>query len=113
MRQRPTAVGYLRRDVSGVVQTWDEIRIRGLAKRFGYDLAKTVVFGSVTDHPVTRLINVVRSLDAEAVVVPGLGHFEGEVPGRLVSVADLITVKPENTYARWAFEQLTQPPSGI
>lgn len=109
MWRRPTAIGYLRRDVCGVAQDWDEIRIRSLAKRLGYELAKTVVFGALTDEPVTRLINVVRSLDAEAVVVPSAAHFDGGVPDRLVAVADVITVEPENTYARWAFEQLGEP----
>lgn len=33
MRQRPTAIGYLCRDVSGVSREWHEVRIRGMARR--------------------------------------------------------------------------------
>ncbi|MBF6219774.1 hypothetical protein IU479_16845 [Nocardia abscessus] len=102
MRPRPTAIGYLRRDVSGVSQTWDEIQLRGLAKRLGYELAKTVVFGPETDSPLSRLMGVVRRADVDAVIVPGVRHFGGEVPPELVKVVDVITVNPQKTYARWA-----------
>lgn len=100
MRPRPTAIGYLRRDVSGISQAWDEIQIRSIAKRFGYELAKTVVFGPDTDEPVDRLLNVVRNVCADAVIVPSAAHFGGVVPDRLVRVCDVITMSPENTYAR-------------
>jgi hypothetical protein len=102
MRARPTAIGYLRRDVSGVSQTWDEIQIRSLAERLGYELAKTVVFGPETDSTLSRLLNVVRRVDADAVIVPGVRHFGFEVPPELVKVVDVVTVSPQNTYARWA-----------
>ncbi|WP_051175524.1 hypothetical protein [Nocardia exalbida] len=102
MRPRPTAIGYLRRDVSGVSQTWDEIQIRSVAMRFGYELAKTVVFGPETDSPLSRLLNVIRRTDVDAVIAPGLKHFGFEVPSELVEVADVVTVNPQRTYARWA-----------
>ncbi|WP_405137102.1 recombinase family protein [Nocardia sp. NBC_01388] len=102
MRDIPTAIGYLRRDVSGFRQDWDETRIRSRAKRLGYDLAKIVVFGPNTDAPLERLINVVRNVDADAVIVPTATHFDGaEIPAPLVNVAEVITVDPEQTYARW------------
>ncbi|MFE9583280.1 hypothetical protein ACFYO1_43395 [Nocardia sp. NPDC006044] len=100
MRRRPAAVGYLRRDVSGARQQWDEVLIRSLAQRFGYDLSKTVVFGAETEDTVGRLMNVARRLGADAVIVPGTAHFDGDVPGELVQVCDVITVAPEYTYAR-------------
>ncbi|MFR9752194.1 hypothetical protein ACL02S_14325 [Nocardia sp. 004] len=100
MRSRPTALGYLRRDVSGISQTWHETQIRSLAKRLGYDLAKTVVFGPWTDNPVVQLMNQVWDADAKAVLVPGVEHFGTEVPAELVKLADVITVTPEVTYAR-------------
>ncbi|NNH75021.1 hypothetical protein HLB23_35105 [Nocardia uniformis] len=87
MSPQPTAIGYLRRDVSGIRQEWDETHIRSLARRFGYDLAKIVAFGPDTDAPITRLINVARTVDA--VIVPSVEHFDGgAVPGPLVKVAD-------------------------
>lgn len=102
MRSRPTAIGYLRRDVSGVSQTWDEIQIRSVANRLGYELAKTVVFGPETDSPLSRLLNVVRRADVDAVIVPGVQHFGGEIPSELVEIVDVVTVRPEKTDARWA-----------
>ncbi|WP_067820805.1 hypothetical protein [Nocardia inohanensis] len=100
---RPGAIGYLRRDVSGERQQWDEAQIRSLAARLGYELRKTIVFGPHTDEPVLRLAMVVERLGVEAVIVPGPGHFEGDlVPGELVARTDVITVEPEHTYARYA-----------
>ncbi|MFJ9743541.1 hypothetical protein [Streptomyces sp. NPDC101166] len=102
MLEIPTAIGYLRGDVSGMRQQWDEVQNRSLAKRLGYTLTRTVVFSERTDDPIQRLINVVRRTAAEAVFVPGLDHFGGVVPDELVRAADVITVEPEATYARWA-----------
>ncbi len=45
---------------------------------------------------------MVRRHDVEAVLVPNIAHLDGVVPTELVSVCDVITVTPENTYARWA-----------
>ncbi|MEV6767320.1 hypothetical protein AB0N05_01675 [Nocardia sp. NPDC051030] len=98
-----SAIGWLRSDISGERQGWDEARIRGLAHRLGYDLRKTVVFGPRTDRPLHRLRVLVSRLDLDAVIVPSIEHFEGgEVPVELVEVADIITVQPRNTYARYA-----------
>ncbi|MFJ4652525.1 hypothetical protein ACIP5Y_14775 [Nocardia sp. NPDC088792] len=103
MTTEPNAIGWLRSDVSGERQQWDEARIRGLAHRLGYDLRKTVVFGPRTDRPLHRLRMLVSSLALEAVIVPSIEHFDGgEVPAELVAVADIITVSPENTYARYS-----------
>lgn len=102
MGAQPTAIGYLRRDVSGISQTWDEIQIRSIAKRLGYDLAKTVAFGPETDHPQSRLLNVIRTMDVDAVIVSSAAHLGGDIPDPLVQACDVITVSPENTYARWA-----------
>ncbi|MFD0364875.1 hypothetical protein ACFQZZ_25845 [Nocardia sp. GCM10030253] len=101
MRPRPTAVGYLRRDVSGISQDWNEIQIRSVAQRLGYDLAKTVVFGRETDDPEGRLLNVIRAMDVDAVIVPNAVHLGGAIPDALVQECDVVTVSPENTYARW------------
>lgn len=106
MRQKPTALGYLRSDISGVAQVWDETQIRSLAKRLGYELCKTVVFGKDTDHPASRLLNVVRRLDVDAVIAPSLDHLDGTAEP-VVRTCDVITVSPESTYARWAL-----PPIG-
>ncbi|MFC8043288.1 hypothetical protein [Nocardia sp. NPDC057353] len=98
--RRPRAIGYLRRDVSGIQQQWDETRIRALAERLGYVLLKTVAFGATTADPVARLAAVVRDPRIEAVVVPGLAHFGGRTPSELLAVTAVVTVFPERFYAR-------------
>ncbi|MBL1077019.1 hypothetical protein JK358_21715 [Nocardia sp. 2] len=101
MRPQPAAIGFLRHDVSGAQQQWDQAQIQQLAQRLGYDLCKTLVFGPETDRPLQRVRTAVSRLAAEAVITPSLDHFGGRVPDDLVRVADVITVSPENTYARW------------
>ncbi|WP_405164982.1 hypothetical protein OG203_07670 [Nocardia sp. NBC_01499] len=77
--------------------------MRSLAKRLGYNLAKTVVFGAGTERPIDALLNVARRIAAEAVIVPSAAHFEGDtIPGDLLKVVDVITVMPEATHARWS-----------
>ncbi|WP_433199207.1 hypothetical protein ACQP1G_06160 [Nocardia sp. CA-107356] len=43
---------------------------------------------------------MIRTLDVDAVIVPSVAHMGGTIPGPLVQVCDVITVSPENTYAR-------------
>lgn len=97
---KPAAIGYLRRDVSGISQGWHEMQIRSLARCLGYDLSKTIVFGPGTADPVTQLIVAARKTEAEAVFVPSLWHLGDHVPSALVDVADVITVIPRYTYSR-------------
>jgi hypothetical protein len=92
MKLVPTAIGYLRSDVSGPRQSWDEIQIRSLARRLGYNLTKTVVFSHRTDDPVARLINLARRTRADAVITPAAAHFGGTIPAELDHVAAVITV---------------------
>ncbi|WP_433655308.1 hypothetical protein ACQPW1_31005 [Nocardia sp. CA-128927] len=100
--EEPTALGYLRRDISGPQQAWDETQIRSLAKRLGYDLVKTILFDADTDNRIDQLETAVQINKAEAVITPTLDHLDG-TPDPLVKSCDVITVRPENTYARWAF----------
>ncbi|MFD3509314.1 hypothetical protein [Nocardia sp. NPDC058666] len=100
---KPTAIGYLRSDISGPDPNWHEIRIRSRAKRYGYDLAKTIVFTPRTPDPITRLITIAHRTDAEAVFTPHLGHLGTDMPIALVSTCDVITVEDENTYVRSYF----------
>ncbi|WP_405177381.1 hypothetical protein OG225_23880 [Nocardia sp. NBC_01377] len=99
MRQRPTAIGYLRRDVSGVSWEWHEVRIRGMARRFGYDLADTVAAGSGADRSLPRLLELVRGMDVDAVITPSLVHLGGELPDDLLRLCEINTFEPEATYA--------------
>ncbi|GEM30738.1 hypothetical protein NN3_17450 [Nocardia neocaledoniensis NBRC 108232] len=98
---KPPAIGYLRRDISGVAQSWDETQIRSLAERLGYRFTKTVVFSDRTVDPIGRLLDVVTASEAAAVVTPTLSHLDG-FPDPLLAVCDLITVTPETTHPRTA-----------
>lgn len=113
MRYKPTALGYLRTDVSGVARLWDESQVRRIAERYGYDFAGMILFDPATVRPpLARLRAQATRLDAEAVIVPSLQHFDGaEVPGTLVQQLDVITVTPEATYARRAMPPLRDLPS--
>ncbi|WP_405485597.1 hypothetical protein [Nocardia sp. NBC_00511] len=102
MASLPAAVGYLRKDISGTRQQWDETQMRSLAGRMGYDYRKTLVFGPDVDGKVHRLRVAVSRTGAAAVFVPSIDHFEGEVPGEVVAVADVVTVSPVSTYTRTA-----------
>ncbi|WP_040839799.1 hypothetical protein [Nocardia brevicatena] len=103
---KPKALGYLRKDKSGIHQQWDEAQIRNLAKRFGYDLCKTIVFDDLTEDPIGELVHAIGRAEAEALFIPSLEHFDGIVPRTLVSIADVVTVNPAYTYARWSTGQL-------
>ncbi|MFJ4654670.1 hypothetical protein ACIP5Y_25645 [Nocardia sp. NPDC088792] len=108
MRYKPTALGYLRTDMSGTGQLWDESQVRKLAARLGYDFSGMILYDPRSGRPpLARLKAQATRLSAEAVVVPGPEHFEnGQIPGSLVRQLDVITVHPEETYARRAMPPL-------
>ncbi|GAB2549187.1 hypothetical protein [Nocardia heshunensis] len=112
MRYKPTALGYLRTDVSGVAQLWDESQVRKLASRLGYDFTDMVIYDPKFGRPpLARLRAQATRLDAEAVIVPGPEHFEGgEIPGTLVQQLDVITVTPEEFYIRRTMPPLRDLP---
>lgn len=95
------AIGFLRRDISGIRQPWDEAQIRSLARRLGYNLRKIITFAADVDDAGLRLRNIAEAHRVDAVFVPSAAHFDGGViPSKLVRVADVITVEPVCTYAR-------------
>ncbi|MFJ9370128.1 hypothetical protein ACIRRA_37700 [Nocardia sp. NPDC101769] len=97
----PKAIGFLRRDVSGMRQDWDETQIRSLAARSGYDLCKVVAFGPTTDSPMQRLRTVAIRTGAEAIFVPSLRHFGGAmVPVEISEIADVTAADTEEKVRR-------------
>ncbi len=113
MRDTPTAIGYLRKDISGTRQQWDEAQIRSRAKRLGYNLMKTVTFSEATDDPEMRLLNVVDACGIEAVIAPSLAHFDGVVPEALVRATELNVFEPAPaTYAR-RYDEIRRAVGGV
>lgn len=98
------AIGYARSDVSGTRQKADEERLRAHAKCHGYNLKKTIVFGSHTDDPEHRLGVVLDRMDGvEAVIVPTVQHFDGDqVPDAISARVDVVVVAPPTKLARLA-----------
>ncbi|MGW4123640.1 hypothetical protein [Nocardia sp. NPDC004711] len=97
----PSAVGFLRSDVSGLSQPQDELKIRRAAKRTGYDLSRTIVFSERTKDRAHRLRVAITRLGVDAVIVPSAAHFDDhEIPAEVLAVATVITVSPGNTRHR-------------
>lgn len=101
MFERPKAIGYLRADISGGQQAWHETQMRDAAKKRGLNYDRTVVFYAHTDHPLGRLLNVVNRVNGEVVIVPSAEHFsERHIPDALLAAVSVVTVAPENRFAR-------------
>lgn len=98
---RRKAIGYLRADVSGIQQPWHETQMRDTAKKQGLNYDRTVVFHAHTDRPLGRLLNVIDRVNGEVVIVPSAEHFaERRIPDALLEVVAVVTVSPDNTFAR-------------
>ncbi|MFE3256664.1 hypothetical protein ACFXPS_28360 [Nocardia sp. NPDC059091] len=97
----PSAIGFLRSDISGLNQPHDELQIRRAANLTGYDLRKTIVFSEQTENRAHRLRVAIDRLGVDAVIVPSTSHFDGhDIPTDLLAVATVITVSPGSTTAR-------------
>ncbi|MFD4442546.1 hypothetical protein ACFWPK_22525 [Nocardia sp. NPDC058519] len=107
---RPTAIGYIRADVSGSRKVWDQIQIRTLAERLGYRPIKTIEFSEHTADPIAQLLSTIARDEVEAVVVPSVEHLGGEIPESLISAADVVIVSPEEAHSR-RLPNLFDPPS--
>ncbi|NEW40760.1 hypothetical protein GV794_01810 [Nocardia cyriacigeorgica] len=94
---RPVAVGFLRTDLSGPRQAWDETTMRSMAKRHGYDLAKTLALPEAADT-ITPLSTAIQRTKAVALFVPSLEHLGGTIPRPLTRV-EVIDVDTGRTHA--------------
>lgn len=98
--RRPTAIGFLRADISSYRESSHGHDIRRLAKRMGYELLFVVRFEQDSDavpDPLEPVLGLVRAIHADAVIVPDLAHVEDQ-PRPICDVCDLITVYPEQTW---------------
>lgn len=91
---RPIALGWVHPESSAL--DWDMAQVRRLAKRLGYRLVWP---------PETSRIPVadqVREAGADAVIAPNTEHFDFLALTSVMMVADVETVQPRLSFARWA-----------
>ncbi|MFE7799649.1 hypothetical protein [Nocardia sp. NPDC057440] len=93
---RPKAIGFLRRDISGIRRDRHEMEIRSRARELGYDLARMVMLGPSADA-IDRLVAMLNRLDAAAVIAPSAEHVV-DARDQLCAVCDLVIVTPQE---RW------------
>lgn len=95
MRIQPTALGWL--DI-GVTETpdWDRPQVRRLARHLGYRLEWAP---EVLTIP---LLDVVRSADVDALIIPRPEHLDALTLNALMSEVDIEIVLPRLTFGRWS-----------
>lgn len=95
MRNRPTALGYVDLDVSTSL-AWDRAQVQRLARHLGY----LVIWPELSS--VLPLLDQLRAADVDAVVMPGPDHLGPLELNRVMDVADVETVLPRLSFARWS-----------
>lgn len=96
---RPTAISYVRQEISGVNTLNDQAAARELATRWGFELIQDLVVGSETLAPTLRLVRYVLDNDADALIVPDKRHI-WPVRRAVTELCDLIMVEPQRTWKR-------------
>lgn len=107
------ALVCLRADISGDRYRWDEMRLRGLAIRLGYEFRATLGATAAAEDRIDLLLRGVELHRAEAVFVPGREYLDGQVE-RVKARVDII-VDVDDIEARWtptmrAFHNNNGPP---
>ncbi|WP_433732602.1 hypothetical protein ACQP0C_09755 [Nocardia sp. CA-129566] len=93
MRFRPTALGWIDLEVS-TAPDWDSAQMHRLARYLGYSLVWP-------EFSVIPLVDQVRAADVDAVIVPSPEHLHPIMLNALMDVADVETVLPRMSFARW------------
>lgn len=101
MRYRPTALGYVDPGIS-TSMAWDRAQVQRLARHLGY----LVVWSEFSS--VLPLFDQVRAAGVDAVVVPGPDHLGPLELNRVMDIADVETVLPRLSFARWSMVGIGQ-----
>lgn len=88
------ALGFIHPDVD--VSEWDLAQVRRLARRLGY----TLVWPPETSR--IPLADQIRATGADAVIAPSTDHIGPVTLQAVMCVADVETVRPRLSFARWA-----------
>ncbi|WP_028479758.1 hypothetical protein [Nocardia sp. CNY236] len=92
----PVALGWIDYDSSAAPQ-WEAAQVQRLARRLGYRLVWP-------ERPaLLALADQIRNARADAVILPAPGHVGALALDGLMHVADIETVFPRMSFARWLF----------
>ncbi|MBF6095242.1 hypothetical protein IU502_23335 [Nocardia cyriacigeorgica] len=94
MRARPTALAWINPEVSIAFEV-EAIQVRSLARRLGYALVWP------DERALLPLLEQVRGADIDAVITPAPDHFDPLTLHNLMTIADVETVWPRMSFARW------------
>lgn len=90
----PVALGWVHPE--SVALEWDMAQVRRLAQRLGYVLVWAPECSRIP------LADQVRAVGTEVVIAPAPAHFDVRTLNAVMCVADIETVWPRMSFARWA-----------
>ncbi|WP_024803702.1 hypothetical protein [Nocardia sp. BMG51109] len=90
---RPTALGWIDTSVS-TSPVWDRAQVQRLAKHLGF-------FVLWEEPSLVPLADHVRDSDVDALIVPSPEHLDPLTLNAVLHVADIETVCPRMSFARW------------
>jgi hypothetical protein len=94
------AFGWIDYDISRAPES-DRDRIRRLADQLGYRLVWPC------ERSVLRVVDQVRNAEADLLILPAPGHLSPLELNEVMDIADVETVRPRLSFARWAPRQVT------
>jgi hypothetical protein len=94
---RPIAFGWVDDDVS-TSPGWDRAQVSRLARRLGYRIVWS------DENSVLSVAEQARNSDAEVVILPSPEHLGPVELNRVMDIADVETVLPRLSFARWSTE---------
>lgn len=95
------AFGWIDYDISRAPE-WDRAQIHRLARHLGYRLVWS------DGRSVLRVADQARNAAADVVIVPAPDHLGPLELNAVMNVADVETVSPRLSFARWAYAEGTR-----
>lgn len=96
----PIALGWIDYDATSA-PSWDRAQVLRLAKRLGYDLLWP------DERSVLSVADQARNAGADVVILPAPDHLGPLELNRVMDVADVETVLPRLSFARWAYGKVS------
>ncbi|MFI9505623.1 hypothetical protein [Nocardia sp. NPDC052566] len=111
----PSAIGFVRQDISGNGRFRDQAAIHELAQGWGFDLLPVIVVGAAVPAPDLMLLQHVVGYGAAAVIVPSREHI-WSARRTITDYCDLIIASDEQTWKRghqWPPLAFSPYPDGV